>query len=131
MCVRANVSKGNEYPLKRCINNLVCAYWAKIQCFDLKADNRIDLATVWKVLVVSMVGFNDFQRKPRFGSKVSDRIMHSPKKPTSRLFSLLCFVELEAPILDYLSRYFKSLSTYHSFSKKYTIKIHHNILHSQ
>jgi len=53
-CLRANVSKGYEYPLKRsCVNNLVCAYWAKIQCFDIKADNRLNLATIWKVFTDS------------------------------------------------------------------------------
>ena len=47
---------------------------AKIQCFDINADNRMNLVTVWKVLLMGsysgLVGFSDFQRKPRFGSKI-------------------------------------------------------------
>ena len=64
---------------------------AKIQCYDKNTDNRNNLTTVWKVInlsssqgevisKLSLVGFSDFQRKPRFGSKITERVVDLQNK---------------------------------------------------
>ena len=50
--------------------------------------NRKNLSTVWIVISCSqgedisgwLVGFSDFQRKPRFGSKITERVVDLRKK---------------------------------------------------
>ena len=72
------------------------------------------LATVCKVIsrisraVISglLVGFNDFQRIHRFGSKIAERFVDFPKKAhfSGAVFFLLCFVDFKRPIHDYPSK---------------------------
>jgi len=53
-----------------------------------------------------LVGFSDFQRNLRFGSKLAERIANLRKKADFlRVLScLLCFVDSKTPIHDYPSR---------------------------
>ena len=60
-----------------------------------------------------LVRFGDFQRNHRFGSKIAERFVDFRKLKnahfSSDVFSLLCFVDFQAPIPDYPP---KALYTY-------------------
>ena len=49
-------------------------------------------------VIVNGFGFSDFQRNPRFGSKLAKRVVELQRKPTSSVFFLFCSLDLEAPI---------------------------------
>ena len=94
----------------------------------INANNGKNLATVWKVVSSNggsfqwLVGWTrrfSKKLKLRFGSKINCcRLQSCETKPSSWVFSLLCFVDFKAPIHDYPSRVIYIISKTFSLTSK-------------